>query len=112
MQGGGEDRVPGGVVAAADQPVHALVGWQHTTPGRGGDLGADPGQGPGVKDQRSPGQRRYDAIVEIGRRHLHHPATSSGDGGKAQIRVTIALQSLTDRSSTVCWMTGRRSARP
>ncbi|MDQ3734396.1 MAG: HNH endonuclease [Actinomycetota bacterium] len=51
----------------------------------------------GTKDQRSPGQRRYDAILEVCRRQLHHPATSSGDGGKAQIRVTIPLQCLTDR---------------
>lgn len=48
-----------------------------------------------VKDSRTPGQRRYDAIVDILRHHLHHPTTSSGDGEKAQIRVTIPLTSLT-----------------
>ncbi len=52
----------------------------------------------GEKDTRNPAQRRYDALIEILRRHLHHPATTSGDGGKAQIRVTIPLQSLIDRT--------------
>ncbi|MDQ3505064.1 MAG: HNH endonuclease [Actinomycetota bacterium] len=52
----------------------------------------------GEKDTRSPGARRYDAFVEIARRGLHHPATGSGDGGKAQIRVTIPLASLTGRT--------------
>jgi len=52
-------------------------------------LSAPQPEGPdGEKDERSPTQRRYDAVVEIGRRQLHHP-TTSGDGGKAQIRVTI-----------------------
>ncbi|MGI8628226.1 MAG: DUF222 domain-containing protein [Geodermatophilaceae bacterium] len=51
----------------------------------------------GEKDNRSPAARRYDALIELGRRGLHHPATGSGDGGKAQIRVTIPLQSLIDR---------------
>jgi len=60
------------------------------TQGDTADHGAD-------KDTRSPAQRRYDAVVEIGRRSLHHPATTSGDGGKAQIRVTIPLTSLTVR---------------
>ena len=61
-------------------------------------LSAPQPEGPdGEKDERSPAQRRYDAIIEIGRRQLHHPATSCGDGGKAQIRVTIPLTSLTDR---------------
>ena len=60
-------------------------------------LSAPQPEGPdGEKDERSPAQRRYDAVVEIGRRQLHHP-TTSGDGGKAQIRVTIPLHSLTDR---------------
>jgi hypothetical protein len=54
------------------------------------DLGQD-------KDDRTPAQRRYDAIVEVSRRSLHHPTTSSGDGGKAQIRVTIPLACLTER---------------
>lgn len=48
-------------------------------------------------DQRTPAQRRYDALVEVCRRHLHSPATTSGDGGKAQIRVTIPLASLVYR---------------
>jgi len=61
-----------------------------TDPGGPGGLG-------GEKDTRSPAARRYDALIEILRRQLHHPATSSGDGGKAQVRVTIPLQSLTDR---------------
>lgn len=51
----------------------------------------------GEKDRRSPAQRRYDALLEVLRRQLHHPATSSGDGGKTQIRVTIPLASLIDR---------------
>ena len=63
--------------------------WTHGNTGphtdRTADLGADHGAD---TDTRSPAQRRYDAIVEIGRRQLHHP-TTSGDGGKAQIRVTI-----------------------
>jgi len=68
----------------------------------GEDLGGRPGGSPAAgcgahKDNRSPGQRRYDALIELGRRALHHPATSSGDGGKAQIRVTIPLTSLVDR---------------
>jgi len=52
----------------------------------------------GGKDDRSPAQRRYDAVIEVHRRALHHPATTTGDGGKAQIRVTIPLTSLTDRT--------------
>lgn len=56
-----------------------------------------PETGCGEKDERSPAMRRYDALLEVLRRHLHHPATSSGDGGKAQIRITIPLASLTDR---------------
>ena len=43
-------------------------------------------------------RRRYDAFVEIACRGLHHPVTGSGDGGKAQIRVTIPLASLTGRT--------------
>lgn len=50
------------------------------------------------KDQRSKAQRRYDALVEVCRHGLHHPSTSSGDGGKAQVRVTIPLASLADRT--------------
>ncbi len=49
-------------------------------------------------DNRSPAQRRYDALVEVCRRGLHHPLTTSGDGGKAQIRVTIPLTSLSTRT--------------
>jgi hypothetical protein len=56
------------------------------------DLGQD-------KDDRTPAQRRYNAIVEVSRRSLHHPTISSGDGGKAQIRVTIPLACLTERVS-------------
>ena len=51
----------------------------------------------GEKDTRNPAQRRYDALIEVLRCHLHHPATTSGDGGKAQIRVTIPMASLTER---------------
>jgi hypothetical protein len=52
----------------------------------------------GEKDTRNPAQRRYDAFVEVCRRQLQHPATTSGDGGKTQIRVTIGLHSLIDRT--------------
>jgi len=51
----------------------------------------------GEKDSRPPEARRYDAFVEICRRELHHPTSTSGDGGKAQIRVTIPLACLIDR---------------
>jgi len=53
------------------------------------------------KTPAAPGARRYDALIEILRRHLHHPATTSGDGEKAQIRVTIPLRSLTGRVGVV-----------
>ncbi len=49
------------------------------------------------RDLRSPTQRRYDAVIEICRRDLHHPATAS-EGGKAQVRVTIPLTTLTVRT--------------
>lgn len=49
------------------------------------------------KDSRSAEQRRYDALVELCRRYLAHPASTSGDSGKTQLRITIPLESLTER---------------
>lgn len=49
----------------------------------------------GQPDPRSADQRRYDAFVEICRRRLAHPASGTGDGGKAQLRVTISMDELT-----------------
>ena len=51
----------------------------------------------GNRHLRSAEQRRYDALVEICRRHLAHPASGSGAGGKTQLRITIGLESLTQR---------------
>jgi len=81
------------VITAVLEPLCAP--WSTST--------ADPGTGPcqdpaAGKDLRSAAARRYDALIEALRGQLHHPATTSGDGGKAQIRVTIPLAFLTGRT--------------
>lgn len=48
-------------------------------------------------DLRSAAARRYDALHEICRRSLHADHSSSGDGGKTQVRITIPLDVLEQR---------------
>lgn len=48
-------------------------------------------------DLRSAAARRYDALHEICRRLLRSQATTSGEGGKVQVRVTVPLEVLEAR---------------